>query len=122
MVGDAALRRDDRRATHASRRRSTIRGSTANDKESLLLSICGDRLDAHGRNFVRVLVEADRVALLPQISALFETLKDEADGVANATIETAFPLTDAQLGECAAALEKRFGKKIEADGGRRIPT
>ena len=62
-------------------------------KESLLLSICGDRLDAEGRNFVRVLVEGDRIALLPQIQALFETLKDEADGVAKATIETALPLS-----------------------------
>ena len=37
------------------------------DKEELLLSIAGDRIDAQGRNFVRVLVEAERVALLPEI-------------------------------------------------------
>jgi F-type H+-transporting ATPase subunit delta len=29
---------------------------------------------------------------MPAIASLFETLKDEADGVAKATIETAFPL------------------------------
>ncbi len=40
---------------------------TAADKEALLLSIGGERLDATGRNFVRVLVEADRIAVLPQI-------------------------------------------------------
>ena len=87
---------------------------TAGDKEALLLSVCGDRLDALGRNFVRVLVEADRVALLPQIVALFEALKNDADGVAKARIDSAFPLTDAQLGELKTALEKHFGKKIEA--------
>ena len=86
----------------------------AGAKESLLLSICGDRLDAEGRNFVRVLVEADRVALMPVISQLFETLKDEADGVAKATIETAFPLAGNDLAELTAALERRFGKKVEA--------
>ncbi len=44
-----------------------------------------------GSNFVRVLVEADRVALLPQIAALFEALKNDAEGVAKATIETRVP-------------------------------
>jgi F-type H+-transporting ATPase subunit delta len=87
---------------------------TAADKTALLLSIGGERLDASGRSFVRVLVEADRVAVLPQIRALFETLKNDADGVAKARIESAFPLTDAQTAELKAALEKRFGRKIEA--------
>lgn len=89
----------------------------AGDKESLFLSICGDKLNAEGRNFIRVLVGADRVTLLPEIQQLFDGLKDEADGVARAQIASAFPLTDAQLGEVTAALEKRFGKKIEASVG-----
>lgn len=87
---------------------------TAADKEALLLSIGGERLDASGRRFVRVLVEADRIAVLPQIRTLFEALKDDADGVAKARIDSAFPLSDAQTAELTAALEKRFGRKIEA--------
>jgi F-type H+-transporting ATPase subunit delta len=87
---------------------------TAADKASLVLSVCGDKLDRLGRNFVRLLVESDRVLLLPQISALFETLKDDTDGVAKARIDSAFPLTDAQLGEITAALERHFARKIEA--------
>ena len=87
---------------------------TAGDKASLLLSVCGDKLNALARNFIRVLVEADRVNLLPQISELYDGLKNETDGVAKARIESAFPLTDAQLAELTAALEKHFAKKIEA--------
>jgi len=86
----------------------------AGAKESLLLSICGDKLTPEGRRYVRVLIEADRITLLPEIQALFDTLKDAADGVAKATIETAFPLDGEELAELKAALEKRFGKKIEA--------
>ena len=86
---------------------------TAGDRESLLLSVCGDKLDAAGRRFVRVLVEAERVAFLPYIATLFDELKNEAEGVAIARIDSAFPLTDAQVAELKAALEKRFGKKIE---------
>jgi F-type H+-transporting ATPase subunit delta len=86
----------------------------AGARESLLLSIAGDRLNGEVRNFIRVLVEAERVALLPQIAAMFDTLKNQAESVAIATIESAFELTPAQVDELKAALEKRFGKKIEA--------
>jgi F-type H+-transporting ATPase subunit delta len=83
-------------------------------KESLLLSICGDKLNADGRGFVRVLIEGERIGVLPQIQAMFESLKDAADGTAKATIETAFPFEGAELAELISALEKRFGRKIEA--------
>ena len=83
-------------------------------KESLFLSVCGDRLNADGKNFVRVLIEAERIELLPEIRELYGALKDEADGVARANIASAFPVTDAELASLKAALEKRFGKKIEA--------
>jgi F-type H+-transporting ATPase subunit delta len=87
---------------------------SAGDKESLVLSIAGDELNHDGRSFLRVLIEADRLSLLPQIQALFDTLKDQAESVAKATIETALPLSDAQLADLKGALEKRFGKKVEA--------
>jgi F-type H+-transporting ATPase subunit delta len=83
-------------------------------KESLLLSLCGDALSAEGRSFIRVLLESDRIALLPDIRDLFDTSKDSADGVARAQIVSAFPIDDAQLGALKAALEKRFGKTVEA--------
>ncbi len=85
----------------------------AGAKKSLLLSIAGDRFDAQARNFIRVLVDADRVAMLPQIAAQFDALKDAAEATAKATIESAFDLTEAQVAGLKAALEKRFGKKIE---------
>jgi F-type H+-transporting ATPase subunit delta len=87
---------------------------TAGDKESLLLSICGDRISTEQRNFLRVLIEADRITLLPQIRAEFLQLKDEADGVAKAQIDSAFPLSDAQIAEITGALEKRFSRRIDA--------
>lgn len=97
-------------------------------RQSLLLSIAGDRLTTEGRNFVRVLVESDRITLMPAISTLFETLKDAADGVAKATIETAFPLEGSELSDLTSALERRFKRKVEAEvvvkpeliGGARI--
>jgi F-type H+-transporting ATPase subunit delta len=86
----------------------------ARAKASLLLSIAGDRIDGEARNFIRVLVEGERVMLLPQIATMFETLKDDAEATAKATIESAFEMNDAQVDELRRALEKRFGRKIEA--------
>ncbi len=86
----------------------------AGARESLVLSICGDKLTTDGRSFLRVLIEADRISVLPQIEVMFESLKDAADGMARATIETAFPFQGNELAELTTALEKHFGKKIEA--------
>src|SRR5271167_3825288 len=55
-------------------------------RESLFLAICGDKLNADGRRFIRVLLEADRLSLLPEIRQLFDALKDAADGLARAQI------------------------------------
>ena len=84
------------------------------DKAALFLSIAGDRFSEPMRNFVRVLIEADRIELLPEIAQLFESLRNDAEGVAQATIESALPLSDAQVAQITEALAKRFGKRIEA--------
>jgi len=97
-------------------------------KTALFLSIGGERFSAEMRNFVRILIEGDRIEVLPEIRAFYEARKNEADGVAKATIETALPLSEAQLGQLIAALERRFGKRIEVSvadnpalvGGARI--
>ena len=87
-------------------------------KESLLLSICGDELNPDGRNFVRVLIEADRITVLPAIQALFEALKDDADGVAKATIETAFPLEGNDLAGTAGGARAPVRQEDRGDGRR----
>ncbi|HXU51614.1 MAG TPA: F0F1 ATP synthase subunit delta [Casimicrobiaceae bacterium] len=87
---------------------------TAAEKETLFLSVAADGFPAGVRNFARVLIESDRIGLLPQIRELFEARKDAAEGVARASIETALPLSDEQLGQLKSSLAKHFGKAIEA--------
>lgn len=97
-------------------------------RATLLLSLGGERFSGAVREFLRVLVQAERVALLPTIAALFDTLKNEAEAVATAQIESAFALTPAQVDALKTALQRRFGKTIEAQvvvnpvllGGARI--
>ncbi|GIK87687.1 MAG: ATP synthase subunit delta [Betaproteobacteria bacterium] len=100
----------------------------AAEKASLFLSVGGERFSDPMRNFVRILVEADRAVLLPEIRALFEARRDEAEGVAKARIESALPLAQAQVDEIASALAARLRKRVETSvevnpsliGGARI--
>jgi F-type H+-transporting ATPase subunit delta len=85
----------------------------APEKESLFLSVAGDKLNPVGRSFVKALVESDRITLLPQIETMFTNLKNAAEGVAKAEIVSAIELSDAQVADMKTVLEKRFGKKIE---------
>src|SRR5437763_10466523 len=70
---------------------------SAGGKEALFLSICGDRLNAEGRNFIRVLIGAERIELLPEIRDLFGALRDADEGLARANITSAFPLSEDEL-------------------------
>ncbi|MCX7897554.1 MAG: F0F1 ATP synthase subunit delta [Rhodocyclaceae bacterium] len=66
------------------------------------------------RNFIMLLIENRRLAVLPEIYRLFEALKDADEHALKADIHTAFPLTDAQLAELTAALERRMRAKVKA--------
>lgn len=82
-------------------------------KHALFTGVLGDKLPAAAANFVQILLTADRVKLLPQISEQFQALKRNAENVAKATVVSAFSLTDAQRGDIKAGLAKRYGRDIE---------
>lgn len=86
---------------------------TTAQKHSLFATVLGDKLPAAASNFVSVLLDADRVKLLPQINDQFQSLKRNAENVARATVVSAFPLTDAQRADIKDGLAKRYGRSIE---------
>ena len=83
-------------------------------KLSMFTTLLGDTLDVATTSFVKGLLDADRVKLLPQINEHFQALKRDNDNVARATIVSAFPLTEQQRDELKGALAKRYGRQIEA--------
>ncbi len=74
--------------------------------------ICGDGLDQYGQNFVRVLVENKRLALLPEIADLYEERRAEAESTVEAEVTSAIPLSEAQQTQLVAALKKRLGREV----------
>jgi len=87
---------------------------SAQHLESLILGVCGERLDGAGRNFVQVLAHNNRLALLPEIRALFEQLRLAQEGVLEAEIYSAFPIDDAQIAQLVNKLEGKYQRKVRA--------
>jgi len=78
----------------------------------MVIDIAGPNLDDNGRNFVRTLAENHRLAYLPEISALFDALKDEVEGVVDVTVTSAAPLNDAQRKTLADALTRKLKREV----------
>ncbi len=81
---------------------------------TLLLDLCGNTLSDEGKNLVHTLLDNHRILLLSQIYTFYIHLCAENEGVVEAEIESAYPLTSSQTTELVAVLEKRFGRKVTA--------
>lgn len=79
----------------------------------LFLDVVGS-VSAEQQNFVRLLVDNERLQVLPEIRDLYVELKNGQEGVKEADIASAFPLDDATLKNLVAELEARFQCRIQA--------
>ena len=74
--------------------------------------VAGDALDPKVSNLLRTVIDNGRLQALPEIAAQFHALVNAASGVSEALIQSAYPIDAGQLAEVSAALEKRFGRKL----------
>ena len=63
--------------------------------------------------YLAVLADAARLQLLPEIAALYEQQRAEAEHVVKATITSATPLDAAEVAKFHDALKRRFGSEVE---------
>ena len=66
----------------------------------------------HGTNFLKLLLENGRIAVLPEISEQFEALKAKVENSIDAVITAAAPLSSAQEKEIAKSLAKKLGRDV----------
>ena len=86
--------------------------AAAADVAATLVSMLKSPATAEVTNLVTMLVQNDRVALLPEIGAQFEVLKNADAGAADASIVSAFEISPQQVAGLVASLEKKFGRKL----------
>ena len=68
--------------------------------------------DTKGTNFLKLLIENDRVPVLPDIAAHFETLKAEVENSVDAVVTSAVALSEQQLEAVAGSLRQRLGRDV----------
>ena len=84
-------------------------------KKELFGAVAADRIDDISRSLVSVLIDNHRDALIGEIAAQFDELKREHERVVRARITSAQPLSDSQRNDIVSALERRYGRKVEAE-------
>jgi F-type H+-transporting ATPase subunit delta len=67
----------------------------------------------HGTNFLKLLLEYDRIAVLPEIAAHFAALKAKVENTVDVTVTSASALDGAQQAAIVAALKKRLGSDVK---------
>ena len=66
----------------------------------------------HGTNFLKLLIEYDRIAVLPEIAEHFEALKAQVENSIDVTVTSAVALNDSQQAEIVQALQSRFSRDV----------
>jgi F-type H+-transporting ATPase subunit delta len=88
---------------------------TTEDETSLILQLMGDDLNQDGQNFVSVLAEYGRLALLPTIAELFELLKANHEKTMDVEVTSAFDVSDQEKIELGAALQRMLQRDINIE-------
>ena len=85
---------------------------TPAEQVSIFAKVLGEDQTAAVSNFLTLLAENNRLALLPEIQAEYEQLKSQNNNNVDVVIESAFPLSADQEQVLKAALEKRFNSTV----------
>lgn len=80
-----------------------------------LISECAGDLSKEQRNFVNVLAQNARITALPVIATQFEVLRNAHEGVIDASITSAFPLSEAQVVDIIATLRAKYRSEVKAN-------
>jgi F-type H+-transporting ATPase subunit delta len=79
----------------------------------LICTATGQALSAPVQNLLRAVIDNGRLAAVPEMAVQAQALLDARSGISQAHVSSAFPMSDEQVQELRAVLEKRFGRKLE---------
>ena len=78
-----------------------------------LAAKAGAKLDQPVRNFVKLLAEYHRLAILPEIAADYAALRAEAEGTMEVEVRASTALDAAEQTRISEALGKKLGRKVK---------
>lgn len=85
---------------------------TADQVFAVVTGVARSALSDMAKNFLRTVIDNGRLNALPEVAAQFRALVNRRNGSSDAVVFSAFPMDSSALSEVSAALEKRFGRKL----------
>jgi F-type H+-transporting ATPase subunit delta len=79
----------------------------------ILTETAGDAFNGRFRDYLAVLATNGRLSLVPEVTALYQGLRAEAEKRLSVRVVSAIPLSEDQADRMKAALAKRFEREIE---------
>jgi F-type H+-transporting ATPase subunit delta len=81
----------------------------------LVLAVLGKRLEGKRANLARLLVEAHRLYLAPEIAQVFDNLRAAAGGQQEVEVRSPYPLDAAERQLLAGKLRARLGREVRLE-------
>ena len=81
--------------------------------QSVLEGLLGGSSSAQQSNFIRVLADNQRLLILPEIAAIFEALRADAERTVNVVVDSAFELSAAQQEKIVNSLKQRMSREVK---------
>jgi F-type H+-transporting ATPase subunit delta len=81
----------------------------------LIAALAGQTLPAPVAQLLKVVIENNRLAVLPEVAAQFHALRNAAEGSADCIIESAFAMSPADVTGLVTALEKKFPFQLKPE-------
>ena len=86
----------------------------AADKQAgLFIQVCGEQLNEHGQNFIKVMAENHRLLALPEVLAAFIEHKAAYEKEITVEVTSATTLSKTQQDTLIAALSQRLARKVK---------
>ncbi len=86
---------------------------TSQQQADRFVEVCGEELNAGGKNFIKILSDNKRLALLPMISELFEGHKSLQEKSVDVELTTAFALDASAETKLAEVLSKKLERQVK---------
>ncbi|EHA1082157.1 F0F1 ATP synthase subunit delta [Photobacterium damselae] len=88
-------------------------GYAADKLSEIFVAVCGEQLDEHGQNLLKVMAENGRLKALSDVYHEFMLLKNELEKTVEAVVVSAIELNDAQRDAIEAKLSTRLERKVK---------
>ncbi|GLP97659.1 F0F1 ATP synthase subunit delta [Paraferrimonas sedimenticola] len=91
-----------------------LSGSIAAEKlADIFTQVCGEQVNAHGQNLIKVMAENGRLKALPAVAAQFAEFRNEWAKEVEAEVQSASELSPEQVQQISDSLEKRLARKVK---------